>query len=96
VALGNDVDGQLGLYVTIDRDVEAVLADLLDGAVGLDLATIDLDAQLLEQRGLDVMRRDGAEQPTLVADLGLDLDGLAIQLVENALSFAEAISLRAP
>ena len=77
------------LDVAIQRHLDRMLADSLDGLADFDAATIDLDA-LLGKRIDDHLGGDGAKQNALVTDLRLDGELCGFELGLQLLGVGDA------
>ena len=70
-----------------------MLAGRLDSLAQVNLLAVDRDAELLENRLSQHGGRDGAKELPLLADPGIDLDGLAIEGVLENVSVGGASKL---
>src|SRR5262245_33599252 len=86
---GGDPHLQVGHHVLVQAHRDAVLADLLDRLLELDLPAVELDPLGLDQVG-DLGRRHRAEELALLADVRLHLEP---QRLEPALLDPERLQL---
>ena len=84
---------KLGGDLAVQAHLDGVQTGGLDGAVELDALALDLDAQLVLDGVGDHGVGHGAEELALVADLGVDEDGLAIDDGLQSLGIGDALSL---
>ena len=88
-----DLEVKLGGDLAVQAHLDGVQTGGLDGAVELDALALDLDAQLVLDGVGDHGVGHGAEELALVADLGVDEDGLAIDDGLQSLGIGDALSL---
>ena len=88
-----DKDGDRGADLAVEVDLDLVLAGGLDGVAAADALAVDLDAELgLDGLG-DLGGGDGAKELALLADLGVNGDGLAIDGGLQSLGSGDALGL---
>ncbi len=86
-------DGDLGADLTVEVDVDHVRTCGLDGATGGDALAIDLDAELILDRIRDLSGGNGTEELVVLAHLGVDGDGLAVELGLRRVGIGDALLL---
>ena len=78
-------DGELCGDARVELDLRRIDAERLDVAAQINLALVNLEAELLLDLLRDLLRRDGAEQLAVEPGLRRDLDGLALERLGRAL-----------